>query len=135
GGARHHRNRVRRRVPPLDVPARGLRGSAPRGEPAALRPERPGDLDAGPAPHPDRVDRSLPEALHGRDRDGGGRTAPGRPGQAGGAQGDGVAGASGGDAAVTAGLTTLAWPALYPVLIVTVTCFACLHVTVTMRTG
>ena len=62
-----------------------------RGDPAAARPQRAGDLDPGPAPDPDRVDRGLPEALHGRDGDGGGRAAPGRAGQAGGAQGDGVA--------------------------------------------
>ena len=82
---------------------------------------------------PDRVDRGLPEALHGRDGDGGGRAAPGRAGQAGGAAGDGVADAGGAGTAVTAGLPTLAWPALYPVLIVTVACFACLLLDATPR--
>ena len=44
-----------------------------------------------------------------------------------------MADAGGDGTAVTAGLPTLAWPALYPVLIVTVACFACLLLDATPR--
>ena len=44
-----------------------------------------------------------------------------------------MARARGNGAAVTAGLPTLDWPALYPVLIVTVACFACLLLDATPR--
>src|SRR5262249_7819142 len=50
-----------------------------------------------------------------------------------GPRGDGVAGAWGDGTAVSAGIPTLDWPALYPVLIVIVACFACLLLDATPR--
>ena len=46
-----------------------------------------GDLDAGPDPGADRLDRGLPEAVHGRDGDRGDQAPPGRARQAGGRAG------------------------------------------------
>src|SRR5262249_54734228 len=85
-----------------------------------------------PDPAHHRVDRDLPEALHRGDGDGGGRAAPGREGPPGGRARDVVRG-PGDVAPVTPGLPTLDWPALYPVLIVTAACFACLLLDATPR--
>src|SRR5207247_7258017 len=89
------------------------------GAPRASRPRRPRARDPGPDPPADPLDRHLPSAVHRRDRAGG---RPARP------DGAGEGGRDGGGRAPTLTMTPpiLDWMALGPVLIVTVTGFACL---------